>query len=50
MIVYGRNNFRRDPDTGNRISRPADAGKIIDVAAPPLQKLTMICGTRCRNA
>jgi site-specific DNA recombinase len=50
VIVYGRNNFRRDPDTGNRISRPADAGKIIDVAAPPLQKLTMICGTRCRNA
>ena len=37
VIVYGRNNFRRDPDTGNRISRPADAGKIIDVAAPPLQ-------------
>jgi site-specific DNA recombinase len=38
-IIYGRNTFRRDPDTGNRISRPAEAHKIIDASAPSLQIL-----------
>ncbi|MGK7295360.1 MAG: recombinase family protein [Candidatus Wenzhouxiangella sp. M2_3B_020] len=29
VIVYGRNHFTRDPGTGNRISRPADADRIV---------------------
>ena len=36
-IIYGRNTFKRDPDTGNRISIPAKPDKIIDAAAPSLQ-------------
>ena len=37
VIVYGRNTFKRDPETGLRISKPAEAAKIIDAAAPALQ-------------
>ncbi|SNR44386.1 recombinase family protein [Puniceibacterium sediminis] len=37
IIVYGRNRFRRDPDTGNRISRPAAAEDIIYCEEPGLQ-------------
>ncbi|MGP3699914.1 recombinase family protein, partial [Rhodobacter sp. NSM] len=37
VIVYGRNQFGRDPDTGNRISRPAEAEAIIYADRPELQ-------------
>ncbi|WP_419271725.1 recombinase family protein [Paracoccus sp. T5] len=29
ILVYGRNRFLRNADTGNRISRPADADDIV---------------------
>ncbi|MCF3595009.1 recombinase family protein [Rhodobacteraceae bacterium LMO-12] len=34
IIVYGRNRFARDSETGNRISRPADVDDIIYGEAP----------------
>ncbi|WP_408638466.1 recombinase family protein [Roseovarius salinarum] len=37
VIVYGRNQFTRDPDTGNRISRPADDDRIVHRERPELQ-------------
>ncbi|MDO5644040.1 MAG: recombinase family protein, partial [Paracoccus sp. (in: a-proteobacteria)] len=36
IIVYGRNRFHRDSQTGLRISRPADAGDITYGEAPEL--------------
>lgn len=36
MIVYGRNRFHRDSETGLRVSRPADADDIIYGEAPDL--------------
>ncbi|WP_235047707.1 recombinase family protein, partial [Limimaricola cinnabarinus] len=36
IIVYGRNRFFRDPDTGNRISRPTDLDDIVHGDAPQL--------------
>ena len=35
-IVYGRNRFRRDSETGLRVSRPADADDITEGEAPDL--------------
>ncbi len=37
VIVYGRNNFNRDPDTGNRISRQGEADDIVYAERPELQ-------------
>ena len=37
VIVYGRNQFTRDPETGNRISRPADEDWIVHRERPELQ-------------
>ncbi len=36
IIVYGRNRFLRDGETGNRISRPSDADDIVYGEAPDL--------------
>lgn len=36
IIVYGRNRFLRDSETGNRISRPADEDDIVYGEAPEL--------------
>ncbi|MCV2879058.1 recombinase family protein [Sedimentimonas flavescens] len=36
-LVYGRNAFLRDPDTGNRISRPAHDEAIVSSDCPELQ-------------
>lgn len=36
ILVYGRNRFLRDADTGNRISRPADADDIVYQEVPEL--------------
>ncbi|PTR11638.1 recombinase family protein [Cereibacter azotoformans] len=36
-LVYGRNRFRRDPETGNRVSRPGEANAIIYTDRPELQ-------------
>lgn len=36
MIVYGRNRFHRDSETGLRVTRPADADDIIYGEAPDL--------------
>ncbi len=36
IIVYGRNRFARDSETGNRISRPADVDDIVYGEAPTL--------------
>lgn len=37
IIVYGRNCFRRDPESGNRISRPAETADVVYQEAPDLQ-------------
>jgi site-specific DNA recombinase len=37
VIVYGRNSFTRDPETGNRISRPAEEDRIVHCDRPELQ-------------
>ncbi|ABA81576.1 recombinase family protein [Rhodobacter sphaeroides] len=36
-LVYGRNRFTRDPDSGNRLSRPGEANSIVYVDRPELQ-------------
>jgi site-specific DNA recombinase len=36
IIAYGRNRFVRDPETGNRVSRPADTEDIVYGEAPEL--------------
>jgi site-specific DNA recombinase len=36
IIVYGRNRFLRDADTGNRVSRPSDMDDIVYSEAPKL--------------
>ena len=36
IIVYGRNRFYRDPETGNRLSRPADPDHRVNGDAPQL--------------
>jgi site-specific DNA recombinase len=37
VIVYGRNEWARDPDTGNRLSRPGEAQDIVYVERPELR-------------
>ncbi|TNC47495.1 recombinase family protein [Rubellimicrobium rubrum] len=37
LIVYGRNELHRDPDTGNRLSRPGSAEDIVTGERPELQ-------------
>jgi len=36
-IVYGRNRFARDPDTGNRLSRPGEEQDIVYAECPELE-------------
>ncbi len=37
VIVYGRDNFVRDLETGNRVSRPAEVDNIVHRDRPELQ-------------
>ena len=49
IIVYGRNHFTRDPDTGNRISRPAEEDRTWHANARSSRSFQTMFGMKFRN-